>query len=739
VVVWELLVAVFIEAMQLLACYNHYIECLRALILNLSSCYSMFTLFPQRKTPIIYQSEYSECGLACLAMISSFYQRKTNLMTLRKELGYSESGMSIRTLCEYAAQINLDSRPLQADVHEIDQLRLPCVLHWDLNHFVVLTHSNKKTVTIHDPAIGKVTYSIEKFKEHYTGIAVELFPAIDFKKESRDTGLKLSPFWQASVGLKSGLFKIFIASALLQLFALASPYYMQLVIDDVIVNQDRELLILLFIAFSMLAIVSLVTSVLRDLIGLHIQNHLNIQWSSGLFSHLIKLPLTWFEKRHIGDIVSRFGSQGEIQSFITSTFVSVVLDGLMVTTTLIMMYVYSPKLTLVAVIAVLIYALLRWIFYRPFRRNAEETITASAKEDSFFLEGIRSIQAIRLHGHEDKRKNEWLSLYSNVVNLGIKGSLWSLSFSSINTIIFAIENMCIIYFAANFVMDGLFSIGMMMAFMSYKGQFSSRINSLIDSFVSFKMLDIHLTRLSDIALEPQEKNREGCGLIKDVVGSITLENISFRYGLKSRILFDNVNLTLEFGDNIAITGVSGSGKTTLLKIILGLLEPTSGRVLFDGVDIKKIGLVKYRKLIGSVMQNDSLLSGTLADNISFFDEFYDPLRIEQSCKLASIHEDIETLPMGYQTLIGDMGVQLSGGQVQRVLLARALYLEPCVLVLDEATSNLDFNNEQRVNSGISSLPVTRILVTHRESTLKYVDKVYNLTAQGLECVSSNAA
>ncbi|QYK03156.1 peptidase domain-containing ABC transporter [Shewanella psychrotolerans] len=695
----------------------------------------MFTLLPQSKCSIIYQSEYSECGLACLAMMSSFYQRKTNLMTLRKELAYSESGMSIRTLCEYAEQINLDSRPLQADVHEIEQLRLPCVLHWDLNHFVVLTEYNKNTVTIHDPAIGKVKYSIEKFKEHYTGIAVEFFPAINFKKETRDKGLKLNSFWQASVGLKYGLFKIFIASLLLQLFALASPYYMQLVIDDVIVNQDKELLNLLFIAFFILTLVSLITSILRNLIGLHIQNHLNIQWSSGLYSHLIRLPISWFEKRHIGDIVSRFGSQGEIQSFITSTFVSVVLDGLMVTTTLIMMYVYSPKLTLIATLAVLIYALVRWMFYRPFRRNAEEIIIASAKEDSFFLEGIRSIQAIRLHGHEDKRKNEWLSLYSDVINLGIRGSIWSLCFSSVNTIIFAIENLCVIYFAANFVMDGLFSIGMMIAFMSYKGQFSSRINSLIDSFVSFKMLDIHLSRLSDIALESQEDNRKGLGLTKPVVGCIKLENISFRYGAKYKPLFENVNLTLEFGDNIAITGISGSGKTTLLKIILGLLEPTSGRILFDGVDIKKIGLVTYRKLIGSVMQNDSLLSGTLAENISFFDDDYNLLKVEQACKLASIHDDIEALPMGYQTLIGDMGVQLSGGQVQRVLLARALYLEPCILVLDEATSNLDLDNEQRINSGINRLPVTRILVTHRESTLEYVNKVYNLTTQGLECVS----
>ncbi|WP_254053127.1 peptidase domain-containing ABC transporter [Shewanella sp. WE21] len=396
---------------------------------------------------------------------------------------------------------------------------------------------------------------------------------------------------------------------------------------------------------------------------------------------------------------------------------------------------YSPKLTFIATVAVIIYALVRWAFYRPFRQNAEENITSSAKENTFFLEGIRHIQAIRLQGHEDKRKNEWLSLYSDVINLGIKGSLWSLGFSSINTIIFAIENMLVIYFSANLVMDGLFSIGMMMAFMSYKGQFSTRVNSLIDSFVSFKMLDIHLSRLSDIALEPEEENRNDLGLSGKIIGRIQLENISFRYGLKPNFLFENVNLTLEFGDNIAITGLSGCGKTTLLKIILGLLEPTTGRVLFDGIDIRKIGLVRYRKLIGSVMQNDSLLSGTLTENISFFDEIYNQSKVEYSCRLASINDDIENLPMGYQTLIGDMGIQLSGGQVQRILLARALYLQPRILVLDEATSNLDINNEQRVNSGINSLPVTRILVTHRESTLSYIDKVYNLTSQGLEHVS----
>lgn len=689
----------------------------------------MFSLFKLQKCPVIYQSEKSECGLACLAMLANFYGRKTDLMSLRRELKFCETGLSIRTLAEYANKIKLESRALQLEVSEINNLRLPCILHWDLNHFVVLVKATSRTITINDPAIGKVTYSIEQFKQHFTGIALEVFPSVEFKKESSSKALSLNVFWKASTGLKSGLFKIFIASMLLQVFALASPYYMQLVVDDVIVNQDRELLVLLVLAFTLLAVISIITSILRDFIGLHIQSHLNIQWSSGLFSHLSKLPMAWYEKRHIGDIVSRFGSQNSIESFITSTFVSVILDGLMVTTTLVMMYVYSPQLTLITVIAVLIYALSRWISYRPFKRNSEELISASAKEDSFFLEGIRSMQAIRLKGYEDKRKNEWLSIYSKVINLGLKGSVWSIGFTSFNSIVMTAENLLVVYFAAISVIEGNFSIGMMMAFMAYKSQFSSTISGLINSLVEFKMLDIHLTRLSDIALEPQEKHRDGIGLNPNGKGKLELKNVGFKFSEKSPYLFRNLNITIEPGESVAFSGVSGCGKTTLLKVILGLLEPTEGKVVFDGVDIRKIGLVSYRRNIGSVMQNDVLLSGSILDNISFFDESVDTDRIEECAKLASIHDEIQSLPMAYHTLIGDIGTLLSGGQVQRVLLARAFYQQPRVLVLDEATSNLDIANEEKINNIISSMSQTRIIVTHRASCLETVDRIVNLHTQ----------
>lgn len=687
----------------------------------------MLSFFPRKKCPIIYQAETSECGIACLAMISHYYGRETNIMSLRRELQYNDNGLSLHTLSEYANQINLESRALQLELNELNQLRLPCILHWDLDHFVVLTKVSKKSVVIHDPALGKIIYSLNEASQHFTGIALELFPTINFKKEKSTNQLSLKSFWVASKGLKSGLFKILIASLLLQIFSLASPYYMQLVVDDVIVNHDRDLLLLLIGAFSLLTIMSTITGIIREFIGLHIQSHLNIQWGAALFDHLSKLPMAWYEKRHLGDIMSRFGAQGEIQSFITSTFVSVILDGLMASTTLIMMYIYSPALTFVVIIAVIIYALSRYFSYQPFKRNTQEQITASAKEDSFFIEGIKSIQSIKLKGYEEKRKKEWLSLYTNMTNLGIKGSLWSMGFSTFNSLIMTAENLIVVYIAAISVIDGYLSIGMMMAFMAYKGQFSSTISGLIDSLVEFKMLDVHLTRLSDIALEPKEENRCGIGLPNKIQGEIELQNIGFKYSENMPFLFRNLNITITPGESIAFTGPSGCGKTTLMKIILGLLPPTEGKILLDGIDIKKIGLVAYRQRIASVMQNDTLLSGSIADNISFFDEKVDRVKMEEVARKALIHDEIEQLPMSYHTLIGDIGSLLSGGQTQRILLARALYQDPAVMVLDEATSNLDLMNESHINAVINDLPLTRIIVTHRQSSLESVNKVIDLS------------
>jgi len=399
----------------------------------------------------------------------------------------------------------------------------------------------------------------------------------------------------------------------------------------------------------------------------------------------------------------------------------------MAITVLIMMALYSFKLTAVVLVAIALYTIVRLALYRPLHQATEEMIQNSAKEQSNFLENIRGMQTIKLFGNESQRQGIWQNRYAEVINSEIRLGRLNISFDSFNKLLFGLENVLVIYFAAMMVMANSLSIGMVLAFIAYKGQLTSRFANLIEQIIQFKMMRLHLDRIADIALTEQEANREGEATFTDEPkGQITLENISFSYSEDQRPILDNINLTLEAGESIAITGPSGAGKTTLMKIMLGLLQPTAGKIYLDGKDINHLGLKNYRKYIAAVMQDDTLLAGSIADNISFFDPQPNYLKIEQCAHLAAIHDDINKMTMGYNSLVGDMGSNLSGGQIQRLLLARALYQTPCVLFMDEATSHLDKDNETKISEQIQHLPITRIMIAHRQETINMVEKVYLL-------------
>ena len=433
----------------------------------------------------------------------------------------------------------------------------------------------------------------------------------------------------------------------------------------------------------------------------------------------------------MGDIVSRFGSLAQIRERITTGFVETLVDGVMAITVLIMMLIYSLKLTAVVVGAIVLYTLVRLALYRPPHQATEEMIQNSAKEQSNFLENIRGMQTIKLFGNESQRQGIWQNRYAEVINSEIRLGRLNISFDSFNKLLFGLENVLVIYFAALMVMSNSLSVGMVLAFIAYKNQLTSRFANLIEQIIQFKMMRLHLDRIADIALTKQEANRDGeMAYTGDdegkVKGQLTLENICFSYSEEQAPILNNVNLILNAGDSIAITGPSGAGKTTLMKIMLGLLQPTSGKVLLDGKDITQLGLKNYRKQIAAVMQDDTLLAGSIADNISFFDPQPNYLKIEQCAHHAAIHDDVTKMTMGYNSLVGDMGSNLSGGQVQRLLLARALYQSPCVLFMDEATSHLDKDNEAKISEQIQHLPITRIMIAHRQETINMAGKVYHL-------------
>lgn len=687
--------------------------------------------FWHRQTlPMIHQSEATECGLACLAMVAGFHGYHTDLAAMRSQFSVSMSGTTLLDVMNFAEQLALTGRPLKLEMEDLAALKTPCILHWDLNHFVVLKQVKGDKIWIHDPATGEKQFSFTEASRHFTGIALELTPTQEFKSQQPAPSLKFADFWRKITGLKRSLALIFTLSLLLQVFALVSPYYIQLVIDDVIFTGDTQLLTVLAIGFALVLLFEVATHMLRGFTLLHFGQLMNIQLGANLFHHLLRLPLNFFEKRHMGDIVSRFGSLAQVKHLLTTGVIEALIDGLMALITLAMIFFYSPMLALVVLCAAVIYAVLRLLLFRPFRAVSEQEIVARAEEHSNFMETVRGIQTIKLFGSEVKREGLWQNRYANSINQTIRIGHFKIGFDAANRVLFGVENIVVIYLAAMLVLDGGFSTGMLFAFMAYKRQFIDKTSSLIAKFIEFKMLGLHFDRLADIALAQKEALTAESVSSQSITGKITVKQLSYRYADGLPNILDNVSLEVAAGESLAITGPSGCGKSTLMKIMLGLSQPSAGEVLIDDVPLEQIGHKQYRQQVAAVMQDDQLLSGSIADNIAFFESPIDMKKVTKCAELAAISDDIKKMPMGYDSLIGDMGSSLSGGQKQRLILARALYREPKILFMDEATSHLDTKLESSINDAVKHLAITRVIIAHRTETIESADRVIDISQLG---------
>jgi ATP-binding cassette subfamily B protein RaxB len=516
-------------------------------------------------------------------------------------------------------------------------------------------------------------------------------------------------------------------------------------VDGAVVSADRDLLFTLALGFGLLVLVQVATAAARSWAVLVLSASLNLQWTLNVFAHLLRLPLTWFEKRHMGDIWSRFGAVQQIQKTLTTSFVEAVLDGLMVVLTLAMMALYSLPLTAVAVVAVGLYAAWRRLLFGRLTAASEEALVFEARQSSHFLESLRGVQAIKLFNAQGDRQSRFASLVVDTMNAQIgvrKLDLWT---ALGNRLVFGLERVLVIALGALLVMDGKLSVGMLFAFFAYKETFAARVGALIDKAVDVKMLRLQAERLADIVLTPPEQaDGQGTQTLNaaDLPASLELRDVHFRYGDGEPEVLRGVSLRVEPGEAVAIVGPSGCGKTTLLKVMLGILTPTSGQVLMGGVPVATLGLRACRDRLGVVMQDEPLFSGSIADNISFFSAEIDAVWVEQCARVAAVHDEIAAMPMGYRTLIGDMGAALSGGQKQRILLARALYKRPAILLLDEATSSLDVERERVVNQAVRQLALTRVIVAHRPETIASAGRVIALhdgrVAQDLRSVGGGA-
>ncbi len=671
-----------------------------------------------RRVPVILQSEAPECGIACLAMVASYYGHLTDLSAMRLRLSPSLKGVTLKHVSQVATAMGLAARGVQVPLESLAKLQLPAVLHWDMNHFVVLIGVKGKHLFIHDPGRGKRKLTLAEASKHFTGVAMEFTPNQDFRKVDEREKISAWQLLSMGSGLGGTVLQLVLLSLTLEVFAIAMPFFLQLVVDRVLVGRDADLLTVLGIAFGTLVLIQVVASGVRAWIGVYLSTRFNLRLLTALFDHLLKLPLSWFEKRNIGDIVSKFRSVDVIQKTLSTTFVETFIDGVMVLITLAVMVFYSLKLTTVVVAAASLYALLRWYFFYPQRYATDEQLAHEAKASTHFIETLRGMMAIKLNMRENERRGAYQNLVVDQINAGVKVQHVGIFQRGANALIFGIESIIVVWIGALLVMEGKFSVGMLYAFLGFKLVFLGRINNLIDKWNEFRMLDLHAERIADIALAEAETASTTAAVFAEGAEALTIEakNLGFAYGPEGMV-FRGVNLVIRPGEIVALVGPSGCGKTTLLKVLLGLLKPTEGQVLVNGRDLRDWDLGQYRARIGAVMQDDHLFVGTIEDNISFFDADHDPGRVRVCARIAQIDSEVSATPMGYNTIVGSLGMSLSGGQKQRVLLARALYRNPQVLFMDETLDQVDSKQEQVIRDGVSGCVKSTVFVSHRAESV----------------------
>jgi ATP-binding cassette subfamily B protein RaxB len=673
------------------------------------------------------QTEAAECGLVCLAISAELLGSKVDLADLRRQHPVSPRGLSFKDIAAIAGSMNLVGRAVHCELDELSQLSCPAILHWGLNHFVVLVSVSRDRVVIQDPARGRRVEKMDVVSKRFTGVAMELSASPAFMRKTERSRLRLSSLFRWTPNLTGGLLQAFLLSLLLQAYVVASPFYMQLAIDEGALKGDMDLLVTLAIGFGLFAVFNAGADALRGLALQRVSALLGWDMTQRLFHHMMRLPLVWFQRRRLADALTRFDSLVPVKTLIASGLVGALIDGMLSAVTLVMMFIFAPILAFVVLAALALYVGIRLASIPLTMKLGAAALSASIAEQGKRIETLRAMQTIKVMAAESQREGDWANKLADTVRANQSSAIAQISINTVQSALDALSLILVVFLGVKRIIAGEMTIGVLYAFLAYRSQFAARAQSFVEQFVTARLLELHTFRLADIALHPLEPGIDQApSTVAEIQGAIELRNIAFAYAPHEPLVLRGVNIRIEPGEFVAIVGPSGTGKSTLLKVMTGLYPVVGGEVLIDGLSLGSWGPRTVRRSLGVVMQDDELLSGSIAENVAFFAEDISIDRVWECLRAASLDAEVMAMPMRAETMVGDMGSSLSGGQKQRVLLARALYRRPSILILDEATSHLDLGREKSINQALQQLSITRVIVAHRSETVAAADRVIHL-------------
>lgn len=678
-------------------------------------------------------------------MVSHVYNSKIDLPTLRLRFEHTSRDLSLQALSAMAADLGLISRGIRCEPDGLKLLKTPAVLHWRMDHFVVLISASRRSCVIHDPNQGRVVCSWQEIHQQFTGIALELWPGPDgMIVQTPAPRLRLGQLWALVRQGRSQLYVLLLLTLALQIVVLVGPWHVQWVVDDALVTGDAGLISVLSMGFALLLLLRVTAHLLRGLLSVKLGFALSFYLGGYLLQHLLQLPMAWFESRHVGDVVSRFSSLQPVRELFTQGLAIILVDSVMVVLSLLVLFLYEPQIAAVVVGIHGLFVVLQLFLVPRLQRQTMAVILAQAQEQSHLLESVRSIFNVKAYQQEAGRLSQWQNFHAKSLQQALGLQQTELSIGTSTVLVSGMELIIVIYLAAHSVLAGNFTVGMLFAFLSYRSHFTQRLGSLVQQVLNLRTMNTHLERLADIWFETPEvlptQNSQPSPAAQPLgtIASLTLDNVSFQHGLRSPSILRDANVSIAPGEWITIVGPSGVGKTTVLKLFMGFTQPSKGQVLWGSHQMSPDVAQMLRRRSACVLQGDTFFSGNIVENITLY-ETPDYDRVNACLQAVGMLAVVEQLPLKHLSLIGDLSSGLSTGQMQRLVFARALYRQPDYLFLDECTANLDQGSVTGISHLLAQLRCTRIVVSHDWALAERADSVYELSDGRLQVLSAKSA